>query len=138
MAPLRIYQRKGDIMRPTEFPAESLVSLLRKQKIAAMPQLRAALGTHSKRTVFRKLKELPCRTSYSHRGAYHTLEDIAEFDETGLWSYQDVWFSAYGTLLSTAAAVVAAESGVTSSRNSTTFCTSGPRMRCASWCPMCV
>ncbi len=95
-------------MRPTEFPAESIVTLLRRQKIAAMPQLMAALGTHSRRTVFRKLKELPCRTSYSHRGGYYTLEDIAEFDESGLWSYQDVWFSAYGTLLSTAAAVVAA------------------------------
>ena len=108
MALLRTHERKGDRMRPTEFPAESIVPLLRKQKIAAMPQLMAALGTHSKRTVFRKLKELPCHTSYSHRGGYYTLEDIAEFDETGLWSYQDVWFSAYGTLLSTAAAVVAA------------------------------
>ncbi len=50
-------------MRPTEFPAEAIVALLRKQKIAAMPQLMAALGTDSRRTVFRKLKELPFRTS---------------------------------------------------------------------------
>lgn len=108
MALLRIYERKGAIMRPTEFPAEAIVDLIRKQKIAAMPQLMAALGTHSRRTVFRKLKELPCHTSYSHRGGYYTLDEVAEFDESGLWSYQDVWFSVYGTLLSTAAAVVAA------------------------------
>lgn len=95
-------------MRPTEFPADAIVALLRKQKIAAMPQLMAALGTDCRRTVFRKLKELPCRTSFSHRGGYYTLDEVAEFDESGLWSYQDVWFSAYGTLLSTAAAVVAA------------------------------
>ncbi|MFQ5381902.1 MAG: hypothetical protein ACE5EF_09805, partial [Dehalococcoidia bacterium] len=94
-------------MRPTEFRTESIVALLRRQKIASMPELMAALGTRSRRTVFRKLKELPCRTSYSHRGGYYTLEGIAEFDESGLWSCHDVWFSAYGTLLSTAAAVVA-------------------------------
>jgi hypothetical protein len=108
MALLRIHKRKGALMRPTEFPAEAIVSLLRKRKIATMPQLMAALGTCSRRTVFRKLRELPCRTSYSHRGRYYTLEDVAEFDELGLWSYQDIWFSAYGTLLSTAVAVVAA------------------------------
>jgi len=95
-------------MRPTEFPTEAIVALLRKRKIATMPELMAALGTHSRRTVFRKLRELPCRTSYSHRGSYYTLEDVAEFDEAGLWSYEDVWFSAHGTLLSTAATVVEA------------------------------
>jgi hypothetical protein len=95
-------------MRPTEFPAQAIVALLHKRKIATMPELMAALGTQSRRTVFRKLRELPCRTSYSHRGRYSTLEEIAEFDESGLWSYQDVWFSAHGTLLSTAATVVEA------------------------------
>jgi len=95
-------------MRPTEFSAQAIVALLRKRKIATMPQLMAALGTRSRRTVFRKLAELPCRTSYSHRGRYYTLEDVAEFDESGLWSYQGIWFSASGTLLSTAAAIVAA------------------------------
>ena len=112
MALLRIDKRKGAVMRPIEFSAEAIVALLRKRKIATMSQLMAALGTRSRRTVFRKLRELPCRTSYSHRGRYYTLEEIAESDESGLWSYQDIWFSAYGTLLSTAAAVVAAgESG---------------------------
>ncbi len=111
MALLRFYKRKGAVMRPTEFSAEAIVALLRKRKIATMPQLMEVLGTRSRRTVFRKLRELPCRTSYSHRGRYYTLEELAEFDELGLWSYQDIWFSTYGTLLSTAAAVVAAGEG---------------------------
>lgn len=93
-------------MRPTEFSAGALATLLRKQKIATLPELMGALGS-ARRTVFRKLRELPYRTSYSHRGGYYTLEDIAQFDELGLWSYRDVWFSVHGTLLSTAAAVVA-------------------------------
>lgn len=98
-------------MRPTEFSAETLALLLRKQKVATLPELMAALGS-AKRTVFRKLQELPYRSSYSHRGAYYTLDEVAQFDEQGLWSYQDVWFSVHGTLLSTAEAFVeAAELG---------------------------
>jgi len=68
-----------------------------------------ALGTRARRTVFRRLKELSYRTSYSHRGRFYTLDDVAEFDERGLWAYEEVWFSIHGTLLSTAAATV--ESG---------------------------
>ena len=71
-----------------------------------MEELMDALGTGSRRTVFRKLKGLGYRTSYSHRGSYYTLDRWAEFDERGLWSCQDVWFSEFGTLLSTAAALV--------------------------------
>lgn len=93
-------------MRPTKFPAQAITALLRKQKIATMPELMTALGTHARRTVFRKLKQLPYRTSYSHRGRYYTLEAIAQFDELGLWSCREIWFSVYGTLLKTAAAIV--------------------------------
>jgi len=93
-------------MRTAEFSAQAVAALLRKQKIATMPQLMAALGTKAKRTVFRKLNELAYRTSYSHRGSYYTLDEVAQFDAQGLWSYQDIWFSARDTLLSTAAELV--------------------------------
>jgi hypothetical protein len=66
-----------------------------------MPELKAALGTDVDVTVFRKLKELGYRTSYSHRGGYYTLGEIARFDARGLWSFHAVWFSRYGTLVST-------------------------------------
>lgn len=93
-------------MRPTEYPAEAIVALLRERKIATLPDLMAALGTNARRTVFRKLKEIRYRTSYSHRGSYYTLDDVAQFDEMGLWAYEDVWFSMHGTLLSTAEVTV--------------------------------
>jgi hypothetical protein len=99
-------RRNGAIMRPTKFTAENIATLLRKQKIATLPELAAALGTLARRTVFRKLEELSYRTSYSHRGRYYTLDEVARFDEMGLWSYRNVWFSIHGTLLSTAAAIV--------------------------------
>jgi len=98
-------------MRPTLFPAEALSALLRKQKIATMTELMAALGTDARRTVQRKLNALGYRTSYSHRGRFYTLDRLAKFDALGLWSYQDIWFSIHGTLLSTAAALVETADG---------------------------
>jgi hypothetical protein len=93
-------------MRPIEFSANAIAELLRRRKIATLAELMRALGSDARRTVFRKLKELPYRTSYSHRGRYYTLDRMARFDEQGLWAYRDVWFSVYGTLLSTCAARV--------------------------------
>ena len=93
-------------MKPTRFSAASLESLLHDTKVATLPQLKSALGTTVNLTVFRKLSTLPYRTSYSHRGAYYTLDTIAQYDERGLWSYRDIHFSRHGTLLDTAATLV--------------------------------
>jgi hypothetical protein len=93
-------------MRPSEYSASSIVALLRERKIATMQDLMTALGTDARRTVCRKLSEIRYRTSYSHRGSYYTIDDVADFDDLGLWSCQDVWFSTHGTLLATAEATV--------------------------------
>lgn len=93
-------------MRPTEFSTDAITKLLRKQQIATLPQLMGAVGTAARRTVFRKLAQLGYRTSYSHRGAFYTLDEQAQFDEWGLWTCREVWFSVRGTLLATAAALV--------------------------------
>jgi hypothetical protein len=89
-------------MRPTVFAADVLRQFLRKNRIATLPQLKQLLGTEADITVFRKLKELSYRTSYSHRGSFYTLDEIAGFDERGLWSFNSVWFSRHGTLVATA------------------------------------
>jgi hypothetical protein len=89
-------------MRPTVFSADVLRRFLRKNRIATLPQLKQLLGTEADITVFRKLKELSYRTSYSHRGSFYTLDETALFDERGLWSYDAVWFSRHGTLVTTA------------------------------------
>jgi len=90
-------------MNCVHYPAERLSELFHRQAIATLPELRAALGTTSERTVFRRLAGLPYRCSYSHRGAYYTLDSLAHYDAHGLWSHHDVHFSRYGTLLETAA-----------------------------------
>jgi hypothetical protein len=75
-----------------------LRQLLLQRKIATLPELKAVLGTEVDLTVFRKLRELAYHSSYSHRGKYYTLEEIARFDERGLWSFRSVYFSQDGTL----------------------------------------
>ena len=82
-----------------KFHAEKLRKLLQEERIATMEQLKQSLGTDTDLTVFRKLKELSYHTSYSHQGRYYTLDEIARFDELGLWSYESVWFSKHGTLV---------------------------------------
>ncbi len=89
-------------MAPVKFGVEVIKSLLKKHRIATLAELKQALGTLATMTVFRKLKALGYRTSFSHRGKYYTLADIPQFDEQGLWSHRSVWFSQEGTLLATA------------------------------------
>jgi hypothetical protein len=89
-------------MRPLSYRSDELRGLLLRNQIATLNDLKQALGTSVDVTVFRKLKPLDYFTSYSHRGRYYTLREIARFDEKGLWSQADVWFSRFGTLLATA------------------------------------
>ena len=106
MIELRIVRRYSIIMRVKRYRAEDLVALFREQKVAVMDEMKAALGTRGDATVFRILAQLAYRTSYSHRGQYYTLEEVADFGEEGLWLYGPVCFSMYGTLLKTAEAIV--------------------------------
>jgi hypothetical protein len=93
-------------MRPATFDPSVLRQHLRRHKIADLTELKRVLGTDTPLTVFRKLKQFGYRTSYTHRGRFYTLAEIARFDDRGLWSHEAVWFSRYGTLLATVEAFV--------------------------------
>ena len=86
-------------MRPLSFRSDELRSLLLRNKIATLDELKQALGTPVDVTIFRKLKPLGYLTSYSHRGRDYTLREIARFDDNGLGSQAAAWFSRFGTLL---------------------------------------
>lgn len=95
---------------------EDFRSFLQRQKIASLEELKRALGTSATMTVFRKLKTLGYRTSYSHRGKYYTLADSPRFDEQGLWSWGAAGFSRDGNLLATTLRFVEeAEAGLSAS-----------------------
>jgi hypothetical protein len=93
-------------MRPLSFRSDDLRTFLLRRQIATLDELKQALGTAVDITVFRKLQPLSYLTSYSHRGRYYTLREIPRFDDHGLWSQADVYFSRFGTLLATAEALV--------------------------------
>ncbi len=88
-------------MKTAKYSAYSLKTLLLKYKIATMEELKNCLNTNINMTVLRKLKELTYITSYSHSGKYYTLQVIAKFNNDGLWSFNDVHFSKYDTLVNT-------------------------------------
>ncbi len=88
-------------MRAISFPAKRLLSLLERQKIATITELKNTMGSNSSMTIFRKLQELKYITSCSHSGKYYSLEDIAQFNHMGLWFYNSVLFSSYGSLSET-------------------------------------
>lgn len=88
-------------MAHVRFSYNTIINLFCDRKIATMPELKAALGTNVDMTIFRKLKELHYRSSYSQRGKYYTLDRIAEFDQKGLWFHDQARFSQRGSLLNT-------------------------------------
>jgi hypothetical protein len=93
-------------MRPPSFLSDHVREFLRLKRIATLPELKQVLGTTVDTTVFRKLKELSYRSSYSHRGRYYTLAEIPQFDPQGLWSFQAVRFSRWGHLVTTVESLV--------------------------------
>ena len=93
-------------MRTETFTTQTVISLLREKTVTELDEILGAFGTASRRTVCRKLVAAGCRSSYSHCGRFYTLDELAAYDEQGLWSYQGIRFSRAGTLLATAAVLV--------------------------------
>ena len=75
-------------MRSIEYPLDCLLNAFGLQRVLTLPEMMAALGTRAKMTVFRKLREVNYRASYSHAGKYYTLDESAGWDAEGLWAYQ--------------------------------------------------
>jgi hypothetical protein len=90
-------------MRTEDDAQQALRKLMRRMSVADMAALCDVLGTRSRMTVFRRLKEIGYRTSFTHAGRFYTLTDIPEFDELGLWFHKDAGFSTEGTLKETVA-----------------------------------
>lgn len=93
-------------MKPEKLRGFTLSKYLQKKKSATMQELKTVLGTDTRMSVLRKLKQLGYRSSYSHSGRYYTLREICEFDEQGLWQARGAWFSVYGTLMQTGRAFI--------------------------------
>ena len=82
---------------------QRLQRMFRREKVLDMRTLGDRFPSRSRRSLFRDLAGLGCRTSYSHAGRFYTLADLADFDELGLWFFRDIGFSRAGTLKQTVA-----------------------------------
>src|SRR5207253_876297 len=79
----------------------ALHKLFRTRPVALLSDLRKALQTPSRTTVFRVLSSMGYLASYSHAGRYYTLKRIPQFDPRGLWHYRQIGFSSQRTLRAT-------------------------------------
>src|SRR5437870_2604986 len=70
----------------------ALHKLFRTRPVALLSDLRKALQTPSRTTVFRVLSSVGYLASYSHAGRYYTLKRIPQFDPRGLWHYRQIGF----------------------------------------------
>jgi len=78
----------------------------RKHRILTLKQLQALFNRRSQRSIFRDLVAAGYLSSYSHTGKYYTLLAILQFDPNGLWHYNEIGFSKFGTLKNTITALV--------------------------------
>lgn len=60
----------------------------------------------SVRTVQRMISPLDTIRSYDHNGRYFSLEKLAGFNSMGIWEYNNIHFSRFGTLKNTLVAIV--------------------------------
>jgi len=90
-----------EAMMKRESGTQNLAEVFQSEQVLDMDTAKEIIGTASRMTVFRKLKELGYYSSYSHHGKYYTLCTIPRFDRNGLWSYGGVHFSRHGSLMET-------------------------------------
>jgi hypothetical protein len=75
-----------------------IVSFLRKMRVADMKAIRAHLKGRAIRSLFRDLRKIDCRSSFTHAGKYYALRETPVFDSCGLWFHSDIGFVREGTL----------------------------------------
>ncbi len=88
-------------MSSSQFFLLKIRERLLKRTALSLNQLRSALNNRPRSSLYRDLKKLDLISSYTHTGQYHALNESARFDKNGLWFFQDVGFSQFGTLKNT-------------------------------------
>ena len=88
-------------MKKERYSSNELRRLIVKNEMVTMVEMKTAMGTAVDATIFRKLRELGYLRSYSHRGKYYSLPEVARFNDHGLWGCRGVHFSNQGSLLNT-------------------------------------
>jgi hypothetical protein len=85
---------------------EKIYHIFKTHQVVDMKILQTQLNNRSTRSVFRDLENEGYYSSFSHFGKYYTLKKIPQFNTEGLWFYQNIGFSKYGTLKNTLAHLI--------------------------------
>ena len=88
-------------MQSNQNIALKIRKLLVVNSVMSLKQLRSELNDRPRSSLYRDLKTLNLISSFTHTGQYHVLNETAKFDQNGLWFFQEVGFSQYGTLKKT-------------------------------------
>jgi hypothetical protein len=97
-------------MRTPQFTLKDILDSFARKEVLSKSELRQEHGC-SPMTVWRLLRQVGYFTSYNYNAKYYTLATIPQFDDRGLWAYQDIRFSKWGTLPETIVAVIERSSG---------------------------
>jgi len=92
-------------MRTSQFTLDDLIGSFARRKVVTRAELLQEQGCSSM-TLWRLLRQTGYLTSYNYNAQYYTLATIPQFDDHGLWSYEGIRFSKWGTLPETIVAVV--------------------------------
>lgn len=92
-------------MRTSQFKVTDILKPFARKKVISKAELLQGCGC-SPMTAWRLLRKVGYCRSYNYNAKYFTLDTTPEFDDDGLWAYQGVRFSKWGTLPETIIAVI--------------------------------
>lgn len=84
---------------------QSIEKLFVEKKVLTLQNLSGYLNV-SVRTIQRMLRSLDMIRSYDHNGRYFSLAKLASYNSMGIWEYNNIHFSKFGTLKNTLSAIV--------------------------------
>lgn len=87
-------------MRPPKYSKKNILDIFYRNKVLTKKQILQMSGC-STMTAWRILNSHGYITSYNCNAKYYTLADIPLFDKYGLWAYEKIYFSKYGSLTNT-------------------------------------
>jgi len=87
-------------MRRKSLEIEDIIQLFKENEIMTIEEM-VQKTSHSKDTIFRRLREHGYHNSYNKNGKYYTIPELAVFDDEGFWRINDVYFSKFGGIKDT-------------------------------------
>lgn len=79
---------------------KDFIQLLTSRKVMTLPELSSEVGV-TKQTIRAYMKNAQTISSFNKNGTYYVLPSTPQFDENGIWKYEDICFSKAGTLKQT-------------------------------------